>query len=183
MGFFGTAQAGKHPSSVSPVSKSFRLKYFSKNSIFWTISCGIYSIEPPWVFPQLYQPKPITINLLPFSTKLGRKIDADLSHLIPAIYCALTHWKILEWIHWWNTFVVVLSVALSITACATVIICSQIKSLDFLFPFWRQLMLGEGDHSTNQEVASLKTEPSPSRQSHGFLEGNGNNGNLKFIFR
>ena len=34
----GRAQAGKHPSSVSPVSKSFRLKYFSKNSIFWTIS-------------------------------------------------------------------------------------------------------------------------------------------------
>ena len=57
----------------------------------------------------------------------------------------------------------------------------KLNNLDFLFPFWRQLMLGEGDHSTNQEVASLKTEPSPSRQSHGFLEGNGND--LKFTWR
>ena len=181
--FFVRAQAGKHPSSVSSVSKSFRWEYFSKSSIFWTIlfSClwnifywatlGFSTTLPA----QAHHYKPAS----PFDQDQTWPENRRGSFTFDSRYLfCLNTLKILEWIHWWNTFVVVPFVALSITACATVIICSQIKNLDFLFPFWRQLMLGEGDHSTNQEVASLKTEPSPSRQSHGFLEGNGNN--LKF---
>ena len=181
--FFVRAQAGKHPSSVSPVSKSFRLKYFSKNSIFWTISFSCLWNISYWAAlgfsttlpAQAHHYKPASLFHQTWPENRRRPFTFDSRFLL----CLNTFKDFgMDSLHWWNTFVVVLFVALSITACATVIICSQIKNLDFLFPYWRQLMLGEGDHSTNQEVASLKTEPSPSRQSHGFLEGNGNN--LKF---